>query len=177
MKKSLVPSLLASIILIGVGLAGIVYITSIARLPGEARAHGLPDLQVTRLDGTTIYLRDFQGKPLIVNFWATWCPPCIEEMPALEDLHRSMSGEISVVAVNLGEDPEVVQAYLDQHSLTLPVLLDQSGQVAHALDIGYLPATLFVDAQGVVRSSYKGALTPEQMQKGATALGALLPRP
>lgn len=163
-------SLLAAMVLIGIGLAGLIYIIPLSRLPGDTRSQGLPNLQVTRLDGTATYLQDLRGKPLIVNFWATWCPPCIDEMPALEELHRSLSGEVSVVAVNLGEDPKQVQAYLEQHQLTLPVFLDQSAQVASVLGINYLPATLFVDARGTVRSSYRGALTPEQIGQGATAL-------
>jgi thiol-disulfide isomerase/thioredoxin len=176
-KTRPILSLLAGVMLIGMGLMGIVYISTLSRLPGEARAQGLPDLQVTRLDGTAIYLQDLRGKPMIVNFWATWCPPCVEEMPALEELHRSLAGELSVVAVNLGESPELVQAYLEQHQLTLPVFLDQSEQVARVLGINYLPATLFVDAKGVVRSSYRGALTPEQIGQGAAALQRWYSRP
>jgi thiol-disulfide isomerase/thioredoxin len=169
-KTRLILSLLIGLALAGTGLVGLVYIISVSQLPGEIRAQGLPDLQVTRLDGTAVYLQDLRGKPMIVNFWATWCPPCVEEMPALEKLHQALSGEVNVVAVNLGEDPEVVKAYLDQHDLVLPVLLDEAAQVAHVLGINYLPATLFVDAKGVVRSSYRGALTAEQMGQGAATL-------
>jgi thiol-disulfide isomerase/thioredoxin len=121
--------------------------------------------------GAPVSLAELRGRPLVLNFWATWCPPCDEEMPALEALHRQQGSEgVQVVTVNLQEAPEVVAGYLAARGLTLPVLLDSAGTLASELDVTYLPTTFFVDEEGVIRSRVRRALALEEMQAGVRVL-------
>ncbi|MCC2955694.1 TlpA family protein disulfide reductase [Massilia sp. IC2-477] len=119
----------------------------------------LPELSVRRLDGSELALRSYQGKPLVVNLWATWCPPCRREMPALGAMQASRS-DVDVVFVNQGESAAKVQGFLAAQGLRLQnVLVDPAGQLAARTgSVGY-PTTLFYDARGVLRSRHVGELS------------------
>ena len=112
--------------------------------PAQAPALQLPD---TRSD--THKLSGYRGKVVLINFWATWCPPCIKEMPSLqrvwEQLHRE---DIAVLAVNLGEPAEVVKPFLQQYPVDFPVLLDTELTAANAWKVQGLPTTFVVDPEG-----------------------------
>lgn len=103
----------------------------------------LPDLR-----GDPVRLKDFRGKVVFVNFWATWCVPCREEMPSMERLHRQYGGRgLVMLAVNYREGRKEVQAFMDELKLTFPVLLDD-GTVTTRYGVFALPATYLVDRQG-----------------------------
>jgi thiol-disulfide isomerase/thioredoxin len=122
--------------------------TEIRRWQGEAR---LP-LAASSLDGRRIDLRDLQGHVVLVNFWATWCEPCREEMPAIERLRARMQGRpFDVLAVNYGESAEKVAEFLKREGVALPVILDRDKQAAEAWNAKGLPMTFLVDAGGRVR--------------------------
>ena len=90
-----------------------------------------PGFQLPTLAGERADLASFRGKVVVLNFWATWCPPCVAEMPSLERLHRSLGPEgLAVVTVSTDEDREILEEFVTRHGLTLPVLLDPGGQVA-----------------------------------------------
>ncbi len=111
----------------------------------EAPAFRLPSLAGGQVD-----LASQRGKVVVLNFWATWCPPCVEEMPSLERLYRTLSPEgLSVVAVACDDDQADVQKFVSQHGLTLPVLIDLGGRVAgdDYRTTGY-PETFLLDRQG-----------------------------
>jgi thiol-disulfide isomerase/thioredoxin len=131
----------------------------------------LPDVTVTTLGGEAVTLADLRGRPLLINFWATWCPPCREEMPALERIERKWTERgAAVVVINFEEDAETIRQYLAENGLSLPVFQDSGGEVAQILDITYLPTTLFVDSTGVIRSRNEGPLSQGQMEAGMRAL-------
>jgi thiol-disulfide isomerase/thioredoxin len=159
-------------LLIAGGVAGLVWVASrAARLPGAAVAAPLPQVTVSTLAGERIDLADLRGRPVLINFWATWCPPCAEEMPALERVERKWAARgAAVLAINFEEDRQAIERYLEESGLSLPVYTDSAGEVAKMLDITYLPTTLFVDAAGVVRSRVEGPLTQGQMEAGLRAL-------
>ena len=119
-----------------------------AGLPREGSP--APSLKAKTLDGDRLSLADLRGKVVLVNFWATWCPPCVAEMPSLERLHRTLSPEgLAVVTVSTDEDQAELRKFVAQHGLTLPVLMDPGGRVAggDSRTTPY-PETFLLDRQG-----------------------------
>jgi peroxiredoxin len=109
-----------------------------------------PGFRLPSLGGGEVDLASHRGKVVVLNFWATWCPPCVAEMPSLERLHRALSPEgLSVVTVSTDEDREDLRAFVSQRGLTLPVLLDPGGRVAAGAyrTTGY-PETFLLDREG-----------------------------
>ncbi|HET7730212.1 MAG TPA: TlpA disulfide reductase family protein [Usitatibacter sp.] len=109
------------------------------------------------LAGRTVDLKDLKGRVVLVNFWATWCDPCREEMPSFERLRAKLKGKpFEVLTVNYGEGTERISQFMARHRLSLPVLLDPEKESAAAWRAGGLPMTFLVDASGAVRYSAFG---------------------
>jgi thiol-disulfide isomerase/thioredoxin len=107
--------------------------------------------------GRAVDLKAKRGRVLVVNFWATWCEPCRDEMPSLQRLADKLAGKpFEVLAVNFGESPEKVAQFLGKEKVTLPVMLDTQKESARAWGVGGLPMTFLVDARGRVRYSVFG---------------------
>lgn len=123
----------------------------------------LPAVALQRVDGGALTLTDFKGAPLVVNLWASWCPPCRREMPLLAELARSTK-DVRFVFVNQGESDEKIAAYLLAARLSLPhVLADRRSTVgAHYEALG-LPATLFIGADGHLQSTHFGEISREAL--------------
>lgn len=123
-----------------------------------------PDFELTTLNGDNVKLSDFKGKRIMLNFWASWCPPCREEMPAMEKFYQDK--DAVVLAVNL-TDMEVnkkqVTDFTKRFGLTFPILLDEEGEVSSLYRISPIPTTYMIDSEGVIRHKAYGALTYEQM--------------
>jgi peroxiredoxin len=108
-----------------------------------------PDFDLKDPDGKPVRLLDFRGKPLIVNFWATWCPPCREEMPSMQRAHAAVSKEgIGVVAINVGEDADTVAQFLASAQVQFPLPLDETSKVVMSYPVRGLPTTFVVDSDG-----------------------------
>ena len=136
----------------------------------------LPELTLSDLTGKAVPLSTFAGKPVVVNLWATWCPPCRREMPVLEKAQRSTPG-VAFVFANQGETAETVNAYLKAESLVLEnMLLDSAGSIAAAASAPGLPTTLFFDATGRLVDRRMGELSPatlaERLERLLAAPGA-----
>ena len=125
----------------------------------EARASlPAPTLHASDLSGATKTLADYRGKVLLLNYWATWCPPCLREMPSLERLRASMVGRpLEIVAIDSAEPAEEVNAYLSRMKLGFPVLLDENGSNTQRWKVFALPTTFLLDGEGRVRYVLKGA--------------------
>lgn len=121
------------------------------------------DFQLRQLSGETIRLSDLRGKPVVVNFWATWCPPCREEMPLLEATAQRYGDRLVVVGVDYAEDAQTVQAFVDALGITFPIALDSDGDTAARYYVRSYPATFFIDSGGVLRAQHMGALTGDLM--------------
>ncbi len=131
--------------------------TGPARTLKPVAAPGTPSLGVRDSQGAVKQLGDYRGRVLVVNFWATWCEPCLAEMPALEDLLHQMQGRpFTVLAVNFAESEERVQAFLNNYEIHLPVLYDKDMGAARRWNARILPASFVVDPQGRVRYSVVG---------------------
>ncbi|MBI4536397.1 MAG: TlpA family protein disulfide reductase [candidate division NC10 bacterium] len=117
-----------------------------------------PEVVGPGLDGNTIRLGDFRGKVVFLNFWATWCIPCREEMPAMERLHQEFKGQgLVVLAVNYQENPSTVRAFIRELKLTFPVVLDPNGDAATKYLVRGLPATFLIDRNQVIAGRAIGA--------------------
>jgi thiol-disulfide isomerase/thioredoxin len=120
----------------------------------------VPDIVFTTADGTEHHLRDFFGHGMVVNLWATWCVPCVAEMPALAVLSQTLAPD-DIAVLTLSSDrggASVVQNFFRGHEITgLPVLLDPKGAAAHALGARGIPTSLIIDKKGQERARLEGA--------------------
>ncbi|MFQ3610519.1 MAG: TlpA disulfide reductase family protein [Fimbriimonadales bacterium] len=107
-----------------------------------------PNFQLTTLDGKTITMRDLRGKPVLLDFWATWCGPCRRALPHTQKLAQKYAKEAHVLAVNLREDAETVRAFLQQNNFNFTVLMDTNGEVARSYGVRGIPHFVIVDARG-----------------------------
>lgn len=118
----------------------------------------LPPFTLKGLEGDSISSGDFAGTITLLNFWATWCPPCRKEMPAIERLRESMKDyNFRIVAVSVGEKKETVRSFIDKEGYTFPVYLDERGAVGAALANQGIPTTYILDASGKVIAGIVGA--------------------
>ena len=116
-----------------------------------------PHLASTDLAGNAVDLKDLRGRVVLVNFWATWCEPCREEMPSIERLRSKMAGRpFEVITVNYGEGAARIREFLRRERITLPVWLDPDKRAAADWNAGGLPMTFLVDANGSLRYSAFG---------------------
>ena len=118
-----------------------------------------PVLKFKDIDGKTHDLAQLKGKVVLINFWATWCPPCRREMPSMERLSQAFKGKPFVVlAVNVGEDADTIEAFTSQldTTLTFPILLDTRSQGMRSWKVAGLPTTFLVDQQGRIVASAIG---------------------
>jgi len=118
-----------------------------------------PALKLKDLDGRLHDLAQLRGKVVLINFWATWCPPCRREMPSMERLTQALSGEaFAVLAVDVGEDPDTITTFTSQFDTTptLPILLDTRSRVMQTWKVAGLPTTFLVDRQGRIVASAIG---------------------
>lgn len=137
------------------------------RAPQPAVDHPAPDFTLTRFDtGEAISLSDLQGKPVILNFWATWCGPCRAEMPALQAAHERYRDDLLIVGVDQGEERAVVEKFLDEFGISFPILLDPDMTVGHDYRILGLPTTFFIDSQGIIRGVHAGQLNSAILAEG-----------
>ncbi len=127
-----------------------------------------PDFELPLLDGAALVSpADFAGRPLFLNFWTTWCPPCVRELPALEEFAATHAGDDNgpaLLAVNLGETAEEISAFLAEIGVrNLPVALDINQVVKDDYGVQNLPTTFIIDEKGVVRFMKLGEMQFEEM--------------
>jgi peroxiredoxin len=111
--------------------------------------HSPPDFTLPTLEGGSITLSDLKGRVVLINFWATWCSPCREEMPSLERLYRHFKYEdFTLLAVDVMEHPETVKRFAKEYNLSFPILLDEKGDVAGKYAANAIPTTYIIDKGG-----------------------------
>ncbi len=120
-----------------------------------------PNFTLQTVDGQSVTLGDLRGQVVVVNFWATWCPPCRSEMPALQEAYDARRDEgLAVLAVNQGEAPDPVQTFGRELNLSFPLLLDPAFDVTDAYRVGLLPTTFFIGRDGVIHDiTYGGPMS------------------
>ncbi|WP_296271537.1 TlpA disulfide reductase family protein [Pseudomonas sp. UBA6323] len=152
----------------GVGLA--VWLAGNLMLHALEQGTRLPDLQVRDLQGNPVNLRDYAGQPLVVNLWATWCPPCRREMPVLMQAQQRESA-ITFLFVNQGESAALVSEFLAAQQLSLDhLLLDEQVKLGQLVGSRALPTTLFYDAEGRQIGSHLGELSHASLERALARL-------
>ncbi|WP_088228665.1 TlpA disulfide reductase family protein [Desulfosporosinus sp. FKB] len=128
-----------------------------------------PDFELQSVNGETVKLSSLRGKKVIVNFWASWCPPCRLEMPEMENYYaKNKNTGVEILAVNLTtaeKSQAEVTTFMKADGITFPVLLDKSGDAARLYNISSIPASFILDSQGIIRDKIVGPMTNESMQE------------
>jgi thiol-disulfide isomerase/thioredoxin len=167
--------LIGSGILIGVGSVFLVYFVFIDQelmaqksldavsLAPEA---GLlaPGFELQSLEGDPVSLSDYLGKPVIINFWATWCGPCRLEMPVFQEYKDLYGTDLGILTINSGESEGDIEQFMTELDLDLTVLLDKDLQVEQLYRVQGLPSTYFLDEEGVIRFKHLGIISEEQVR-------------
>jgi len=137
---------------------------SVSSRPSAAQEGELaPDFQLQNLDGKTVALKDFRGKTVLLNFWASWCSPCRAEMPYLQQIYEEWSDrEFVLLTVNIGESPARVKEFLETNNLSLPVFLDAKKNVAQKYNVTAIPTSFFVDKNGIIQAKIIGAFPSKE---------------
>ncbi len=132
-----------------------------------------PDFTLEDLTGQKVSLSSFRGKPVFLNFWASWCPPCRKEMPELQEFHQRYGEQIALVGINWGETADTVREFLARVGVTYLNLLDPRGTAFVLYKLTGIPESFFIDPEGYVRGVWIGPLTVEQLVQGFARLGLL----
>ncbi|MDT3426858.1 peroxiredoxin [Paenibacillus forsythiae] len=118
-----------------------------------------PSFELLGLDGKTHSLDEYQGRPVVLNFWGSWCAPCVKEMPALEAQWEKWKAHgVIVVGINVGEDQMTVQNFVNGVGVSFPVLMDQDREAVRSYGISPLPTTFFITAKGTIDTIHIGQL-------------------
>ena len=134
-----------------------------------------PDFTVETADGGTFVLSEHSGKVVLLNFWATWCGPCVREMPAFEKLHSDYGEDVAILAVNCMEDKDTVNQFIFDNGYTFPIAYDLEGTTSMKYPSDGIPYTLVIDRDGIVRDIYLGARdADEQYEEYKSAIEAAL---
>lgn len=132
---------------------------AVATTPAPVVNHLAPDFTLRDLSGAPVQLAELRGQVVLINVWATWCPPCRAEMPAIQTVYEQYRGEgFTVLAVNIREDAATISDFMAQNGLTFPALLDDDGAVSNRYQARVYPSSYFVDRAGVVRAVYRGPM-------------------
>lgn len=163
-------------LLVGILFGAVVYwsaphISLPGKPPPPASGKSVQDFSLTDLEGKIVRLSDFQGKPVIVNFWATWCPPCREEMPLLVHTAAKLKGQAVFLTVDDDEDLSLVRNFVDQNRINIPVLLDPGGKINALYYVDSYPVTFFLDSQGILRAQHIGQLDELTLSRSLEAVG------
>jgi peroxiredoxin len=129
-----------------------------------------PDFTLPAIDGTTVSLGDLRGRPVLLNFWASWCEPCREQLPMLQTAHQTGNNGLMVLGIAVREARDDVIAAAAEVDLELPLLLDQTGQVRDAYQVRGLPTNLFIDGDGVIVARHVGLLDQAALDRYLASL-------
>lgn len=138
----------------------------------ESTSRTLPEVDLATMNGDSMMLADYRGEPLVVNLWASWCPPCRREMPILEEAQEQRDG-VTFVFANQRENVDTVRGYLDSEGLSLDnVVLDRRGSLGEAVGAAGLPTTLFYSSEGRLVDVHLGELSRATLREGLGKLDA-----
>ena len=134
-------------------------VAQVADQPAPVANAPAPDFTLTALDGSQISLSDLKGQVVLVNIWATWCPPCRAEMPTIQTVYEQYRDQgFIVLAIDQDEDLRTVAGFMNENKLTFPALLDIGNRVGRTYQATSLPSSFFIDKRGVIRTVYRGPM-------------------
>ena len=129
-----------------------------------------PDFEATAVNGETIRLSQFRGRPVLLTFGTTWCPDCRQEAPIVQALYEKHP-ELVILLVDSNESANTVQGFVDEFAITHPVLLDRDGSISKQYQIFAIPTELFIDAEGVIQAKIIESVTPELLSEKLPLIG------
>ncbi len=131
-----------------------------------------PNFTLTTMQGKKLTLSQFRGKPVYINFFASWCPPCQFETPDVEKMYKQYGHKITFIGVNLTFNDSVpkLKQFVKKYGVTYPVMLDSKGSVTQMYNVMAIPTSIFVEPNGVIQTRYEGAMIAQQMQTYFTKL-------
>ena len=122
-----------------------------------------PTFKLEAVDGQVINMTDLKGQFVILNFWSTWCVPCIKEMPEFQKAHESLNPKVKIIGINLGESKEKIGEFVQNNRLSFLILLDSYGNVSQEYEVIHLPVTYFITPDGIIRDKIFGGGVTEKM--------------
>jgi len=130
-----------------------------------------PDFTLSALDGQQVTLSELRGKPVALNFWATWCPSCVTELPDLQQAYQAHKDGVHFFAISVDADPADVQPFLTEQGVDLPVLLDTEGDASAKYRVRGIPVTVFIDAEGMIAARHIGSLSADKFSDYLQQIG------
>ncbi|WP_141432356.1 peroxiredoxin [Bacillus sp. 03113] len=160
-NKIVCLSLILSLLIIATGFQEKIIHAALRNEPSIGS--NAPDFELTNLFGEKVKLSDYRGKKVILNFWATWCPPCRVEMPEMQKFSDE-NDDVVILAVNI--DPQFeVRSYVQKMNIHFPILLDEKDIVNELYQVLTIPTTFFIDEKGVIKQMHYSAMTKEMMKE------------
>lgn len=169
--------LLCGGLLLGLVIGGFFLFSNPHKTGGQRRPDppstgvALADFEASTLSGTQVKLSSMRGGPVVLNFWATWCPPCRQEMPMFQEFSNRYKGKVTFIGVNYAENMVTVQKFVTSLKITFPIWLDKDGAISDLYYIQDYPYTFFIDSDGVLRSIHIGQLTEDLLVKYLGTVG------
>lgn len=133
----------------------------------------VPDFELNNLDNQAVRLSSLRGKPVVINFWATWCGPCKDELPLFEKYQRSHGDKFTILAVNALEEQQIVKNFVLERKFTFSVALDERGEIVNQYFVRGFPTTFFVDKDGILRGQIIGQLNEDLFRKNLNQIEGL----
>lgn len=137
---------------------------------GLAKGEMSPDFELTTLEGEPVKLSDYQGKKVVLNFWATWCPPCRAEMPHMQNYfeEHGAGDNVEILAVNLTTEDrglDKIKSFVKEYELTFPIPMDEEGDIGALYQAVTIPTSYMIDTEGKVQNKIVGPMNEEMMEK------------
>lgn len=123
------------------------------------------DFNLETLDGGKIQLEDLKGKPTIVNFFASWCPPCRNEIPDFNEVYEKYGKDVNFIGINLQEENETVKTMVEELNIKYTIALDKTGEIAHNYNVSAIPTTVFFNSEGEIQMIYPGMMTKVKLEE------------
>ncbi len=130
-----------------------------------------PDFTLADVSGQAVQLSTLHGKVVVLNFWATWCGPCVREMPMFQDAQDRYTDRLVVLGVNSEEKSSLVAEFIQNLGIHYQILVDEFGAVSDLYQVLALPSTIFIDEQGIIRRQHTGVMSEDQFQVYLTQVG------
>lgn len=124
-----------------------------------------PDFELRNINNEKVSLSDYRGQKVFLNFWASWCPPCRQEMPDMQKLYEEYEDEVVILAVNVGENKSTAANFMMQNNLSFTVLLDNDKSTARNYLVRGIPSSYFLDQDGIIKEKVVGAVSYQRMLK------------
>jgi peroxiredoxin len=147
--------------------------TTSGKIPAPQPGFLAPEFSLEEMNGESVSLSSLRGRPVLINFWASWCPPCRSEMPAMQELFAEFADQgFTILAVNATnqDDLSEMKRFVEDNQLQFPILLDQSGTVANLYNLQSLPTSLFINKEGIVENLVIGGMSEALLRIRVNAL-------